>query len=103
MVKKAKTGEILVWPYWRQTLSTSPQNTHSVIRPIKAVLGDIDYSSTTPAFWADMAPALMDLAADLRSSSSPTGKGVAYDDRLLGAIAQFDRATARALAKVRQS
>ncbi len=103
MVKKAKTGEILVWPYWRQTLSTSPQNTHSVIRPIKAVLGDIDYSSTTPAFWADMAPALMDLAADLRSSSSLTGKSAAYDDRLLEAIAQFDRATARALAKVRQS
>jgi hypothetical protein len=101
LVKKAKTGEILEWPYWRQTLSTSPQNTHSVIRPLKAVLDDIDYANTTPAFWADIAPGLRDLAADLRSSSSPTGKGVAYDDGLLESVYEFDRAIADALAKVR--
>lgn len=104
MVRKADTGEILVWPYWRQTLSTSPQNTHSVIRPIKAVLGDIDADLATPAFWADIAPALADLAADLRSTSvlPAPGKGAAYADGLLDAVAQFDRATAEALAKVRR-
>lgn len=104
MVKKASTGEILVWPYWRQTLSTSPQNTHSIIRPIKAVLGDVDADLATPAFWADIAPALADLAADLRSTSALTapGKSAAYADGLLDAVAQLDRATADALAAVRR-
>lgn len=102
LVKKAKTGEIMEWPYWRQTLSTSPQNTHSIIRPIKAVLADVDLANTTPAFWYDLAPHLQDLAADLRSSSPLAGKGAAYDDGLLEAVAEFDRATARALAKVRE-
>lgn len=101
LVKKAKTGEILEWPYWRQTLSTSPQNTHSIIRPIKAVLADVDLANTTPAFWYDLAPHLQDLATDLRSSSPVAGKGTAYDDGLLDAVAELDRATARALAKVR--
>ena len=101
LVKKAQTGEIMEWPYWRQTLSTSPQNTHSIIRPIKAVLADVDLANTTPAFWYDLAPHLQNLAADLRSSSPLAGKGVAYDVGLLEAVAEFDRATARALAKVR--
>jgi hypothetical protein len=35
------TGEILVWPHWLQTISPSPQNTYSVIRP-KAMLDAID-------------------------------------------------------------
>lgn len=30
--KDRHTGHIDVWPYWKQTLSTSPQNTLSVIR-----------------------------------------------------------------------
>lgn len=32
-----ETGEIKVWPFWLETLSTSPQNTYSVLRP-KAAL-----------------------------------------------------------------
>jgi len=101
LVKKADTGEIMEWPYWRQTLSTSPQNTHSVIRPLKAVIDDVNYDFTTPAFWADIAPRLRDLAADLRSTSPLAGKGAAYDDGLWEKVAEFDRATADALAKVR--
>lgn len=104
LVKKADTGEILAWPYWRQTLSTSPQNTHSVIRPMKAMLGGLDYSTTTPAFWADIAPALADLAADLRPTlAAMPGKSAATDDGLLDAVAMLDRATADALAKVRRN
>ena len=38
--KAAPTGEILVWPYVEQTLTTSPQNTFSVVKPAKAVLDD---------------------------------------------------------------
>lgn len=37
-VRKAATGHIEVWPYIAQALSTSPQNTLSVARPLKAVL-----------------------------------------------------------------
>lgn len=39
-VKKAADGEILVWPFLVETVSTSPQNTYSVFRPAKAVLED---------------------------------------------------------------
>src|SRR6185436_7980454 len=41
MTKKAATGEILVWPYIRQTLSPLPRNTFSVIRPLKATIDDL--------------------------------------------------------------
>lgn len=103
LVRKEKaTGEILEWPYYRQTLSTSPQNTLSVIRPIKAVLDDLDYSSTTPAFWADFAPRLLTLADDLRSTSSPgTGDSAASDAQVKAAVELLDRATERALRRVR--
>ncbi len=40
-VKTSKSGEILVWPYAEQTLSTSPQNTKSILRPGKA-MADFD-------------------------------------------------------------
>jgi hypothetical protein len=56
LVAKAKTGEILAWPYVRQTLSTSPQNTYSVLRPLKATL-DAYVAEGMPigaAFWSDM-------------------------------------------------
>ena len=38
--KAAPSGEILVWPYVEQTLTTSPQNTFSIVKPAKAVLDD---------------------------------------------------------------
>ena len=40
--KAARNGEILVWPYIEQTLTTSPQNNFSVAKPAKAVLDDFD-------------------------------------------------------------
>jgi hypothetical protein len=99
-----KTGEILVWPYWRQTLSTSPQNTHSVIRPIKAVLEQTDFSQTNPAFWLDLAPRLADIAADLRSTSAAMpGKSAATSHELLDAIARIERATERAIRAAREA
>ena len=70
MTRKADTGEILVWPYWRQTLSTSPQNTKSVLRPLKASIDDLYATGATPtdAFWADLSADLANLQSDLRSS-----------------------------------
>lgn len=72
LVKTDKaTGEILRWPYWRQTLSTSPQNTLSVVRPMKAWLQDVadDAIVPTDAFWRDLQEALGDLGADLRTGA----------------------------------
>jgi hypothetical protein len=80
MVKKASTGEILVWPYVRQTLSTSPQNTHSILRPFKAVL---EGTEPTTAFWSDIEFAMRDLGSDLRLTSM--GDDVAKAGRELSA------------------
>lgn len=109
---KASTGEILRWPYWRQTLSTSPQNTHSVLRPLKAALDDAltDFPSTTPAFWRDITGDLRDLAADLRRTSAMPGDDAAKAGRVLSAVNQqdieaavraFEEATGVALERLR--
>ncbi len=81
--KKADTGEILEWPYWRQTLSTSPQNTHSVIRPaMKATLEDMETAGIAvdervSTFIDDLDA----LGVDLRSTS--LGEDVAKAGRVL--------------------
>ena len=56
LVRKASTGEILTWPYIRQALSTSPQNTYSVIRPLKATVDDLyaEGEAPTAAFFNDL-------------------------------------------------
>ena len=71
LVQKAKTGEILAWPYVRQTLSTSPQNTYSVLRPLKATLDDYLSDGLLPgvAFWADVDGAMRSLGGSLRDPS----------------------------------
>ena len=54
--KAAPTGELLVWPYIEQTLSTSPQNTFSVMKPAKAMLDDyIEANLATGALEAAVA------------------------------------------------
>lgn len=82
---KAKAdGEILEWPYWRQTLSTSPQNTHSILRPAaKAVLDDFDTAGIAVggrlrSFIADLDA----LGVDLRSTSL-SGEDAAKAGRVL--------------------
>ena len=59
--KKAdpETGEILEWPYWRQTLAPTPQNPYSVLRPYKAALEEaesaqIELASPLKAWLADL-------------------------------------------------
>lgn len=37
--QKEASGHITVWPFWLQTITTTPQNTYSVLRP-KAALDD---------------------------------------------------------------
>lgn len=89
-------GEILSWPYWRQTLSTSPQNTHSVLRPLKATLDEIEAAGEQPGeqFWSDLEDALSDLGTNLRATSGTGARGAksGHDsvrselDRLLAAM-----------------
>jgi hypothetical protein len=87
MTRKSSTGEILVWPYWRQTLSTSPQNTKSVLRPLKASVDDLYANGVTPtaAFWADLSADLDALQSDLRRSSL-AGDDEAKAGRVLSAV-----------------
>lgn len=67
-LRKGLAREITVWPYMRQTLSTSPQNTLSVIRPLKAQMDDLVSSGVTPsaAFWSDIEDAMRDLSTELQ-------------------------------------
>ncbi len=122
MMRRGKAGHIDVWPYWRQTLSTSPVNTHSVLAPLKAVLTDAiltDYPATTPAFWRDMAAQMRDLATDLHSNSggpvstdsADPGERAAKSGRVLSgineaaiaeAIEAWTRATDESLTKLRE-
>lgn len=81
--KASAEGEILDWPYWRQTLSTSPQNTHSIVKPaMKATLDDM----TTAGIAVDdrIRSFITDLDAlgvDLRSTS--LGEDAAKAGRVL--------------------
>jgi hypothetical protein len=100
LVRKAKTGEILVWPYIRQTLSTSPQNTHSILRPLKAVL---EGAAPNAAFWSDIEQAISDLSGDLRGTSrgdldAKAGRVLAArnESDLRAALAALEEAMARA-------
>lgn len=79
MTKKASTGEILVWPYVRQTLSPLPRNTFSVIRPLKATIDDLasEDGGPTEAFFDDLARYLDNLGSD------PAPEGGAKAGRVL--------------------
>lgn len=74
--KATKAGEILVWPYVEQTLTTSPQNALSIAKPAKAWLDDFDDASipvhdALKAFLTD----LDNLGSDLPLTSHPEGAG----------------------------
>lgn len=106
MTAKAATGEILRWPYWRQTLSTSPQNTHSVLRPMKAMLDDAVgdmYPALTPAFWRDITAEVAGLTSDLRRTSLG-GDGAAKAGRtdLEDAVRRMDLASIATLERIAQ-
>lgn len=84
-IKASDDGHITDWPYWRQTLSTSPENTHSILRPAaKAVLDDFDTAGIAVdepirSFIADLDA----LGVDLRSTS--LGEDAAKAGRVLSA------------------
>lgn len=79
LVRKASTGEILVWPYVRQALSTSPQNTLSVIRPLKATLDDMAATGDSPtaSFFDDLTTFLDTLGTSLPETAAKSGRVLA--------------------------
>lgn len=67
--KATAEGEITEWPYILQTLTTSPQNTLSVLRPAKALLDDLNESEVV------ISPALrsvLDSLGNLGDDLAPT-------------------------------
>ena len=66
-VRKASDGHIEVWPLYRHTITTSPQNTLAVVPPLKAVLGDLPDDVGIAALKAALV-GLNDLEPTLRST-----------------------------------
>lgn len=77
-------GAIVSWHYSGQTLSTSPQNTLSVLRPLKATLDDLSSGIITPtdAFFTDLAAFVDNLTGP---AADPTGDAAAKAGRILSA------------------
>jgi hypothetical protein len=65
-VAKGRDGHIEVWPFWLQTITTTPQNTLSVIRPKALLLGIERLLETDENRWSDIETALRSLAPSLR-------------------------------------
>jgi hypothetical protein len=78
-----KAGEIVRWDYSGQTLSTSPQNTKSILQPVKATLDDLRDGDiiATPDYFDDLARFLDNLGSDL--APTPDGRGEAKAGRVL--------------------
>jgi hypothetical protein len=80
-------GAIVRWHYNGQTLSTSPQNTLSVLRPMKATLADISAGTLEPtdAFFSDLAAFMDNLATQPDRNLSAEGDLSAKAGRVLSA------------------
>jgi hypothetical protein len=78
-------GAIVRWHYNGQTLSTSPQNTLSVLKPMKATLADISAGTLEPtdAFFTDLAAFMDNLAT--QPDGNLTGDLSAKAGRVLAA------------------
>jgi hypothetical protein len=82
---RAIPGAIVRWHYNGQTLSTSPQNTLSVLRPMKATLADLSAGTleATDAFYADLSAFMDNLAT--QPDGNLTGDLSAKAGRVLAA------------------
>lgn len=91
--RRSIPGEIVRWPYLRQTLAAIAQNTYSIIRPLKATLDDYASAGEVPsgAFWSDLESAMRDLGTDLRSTwGIGPGEGAAKSGRVLSRANEDD-------------
>lgn len=83
--RRTQPGEITSWHYAGQTLSTSPQNTNSILVPVKATLEDLASASLepTPDYFDDLARFLDNLRADPAPTLASAGDGEAKAGRVL--------------------
>lgn len=90
-------GEITRWHYGGQTLSTSPQNTNSILTPVKATLADLSAGEYEPdrSFFDDLSRFLDNLRADpAPSGEAKAGRVLATrnEARLREALTDVDEA-----------
>lgn len=97
-------GRITVWPYYMQTLSTSPQNTLSVLRP-KAVLDEINQSGIPiSTAMTRLIEESADLEADLarETASAKAGRELSGSNEaeIEAVLGEIDASTSRARALI---
>src|SRR5438105_3747405 len=63
--QKADDGHIEVWPIYRHTATTSPQNTHAVIPALKGLLDDLTPDDLTSGAMTALLVGLSELVPDL--------------------------------------
>lgn len=92
--RKASDGHIEVWPVFRHTATTSPQNTYAVIPPLKGVLDAVspdDLSSDTLKTLLAGLSELRDLGTDLHPTLPVgAGEGAAKSGRVLSSANEAD-------------
>ncbi len=98
-VQKAADGHIDVWPVYRHTISTSPQNTHAVVPALKALLtADLPFDEVSLAALKAALVGLEDsIASDLRT---PSGLGTGVETRPAGSDQGLTDADRAALGEV---
>lgn len=102
-VRKDPDGHIALWPLYRHTITTSPQNTYAVVPPLKAVLEAA--STNDDVGLAALKAALVgieDLGSDLLATSLG-GEQAATDRRLSEAIREAERLLPHLVAQIEQS
>lgn len=86
-IRKADTGHIDVWPLYRHTITTSPQNTYAVVPALKAWLDASSFDDLTVEAIKAFLVGVGDLA-DLRATSqAPGGETFPVDGGKLAAKA----------------
>lgn len=102
-VRKDEDGHIALWPLYRHTITTSPQNTYAVVPPLKAVLAaDLNFEDVGLAALRAALVGIEDLSADLHATSHG-GERAAKSRRLLEVLAEADQLLPRLRAKAEQS
>jgi cation transport regulator ChaB len=96
--KASHSGEILVWPYIEQTLTTSPQNNFSVVKPAKAVLDD--FESADIRLDAAVKAFLEDIEQAHRSDLAPTS--TVGEATAMAGLAAAEAAFSEALRELRE-
>ena len=102
-VRKAPDGHIDLWPLYRHTITTSPQNTYAVVPPLKAVLAaDLSFDEVGLAALRAALVGLGDLSADLHATSLE-GERAAKARRLSEALGEAERLLPLLRARAEQS